>query len=88
MNDMDANDQRFTTLIESGLIWHGGPKSQEQAIWYLIAHPDAMNDRVPETIRQALADGWRPAGDPPDKPSVGYICILTGPPMPPLDGRS
>jgi hypothetical protein len=82
MSDMNTNDERFVTLIRSGLIWHGGPKSQEQAIWYLIAHPDAMNDRVPEPIRTALADGWRPAGEPPEHPSVGYICFLPAAPMP------
>ena len=82
MNYPDSNDDRFEMLIASGLIWGGGPKSQEQAIWYLIAHPEAMNDHVPENIRTALADGWRPAGDPPEHPSVGYICILTGPPAP------
>lgn len=78
----NTNDQRIAMLVASGLIWRGGPKSQEQAIWYLIAHPEAMNDRVPENIRTALAEGWRPAGEEPDKPSVGYIGILTGPPMP------
>lgn len=82
MSYPDSNDDRFALLIASGLIWHGGPKSQEQAIWYLIKHPEAMNDRIPERIRTALANGWRPAGEEPDKPTVGYICILTDPPMP------
>ncbi len=81
MSYPDSNDERFALLIASGLIWRGGPKSQVQAIWYLIAHPEAMNDRVPENIRAALAEGWRPAGEPPDKPSVGYICFYEGPPM-------
>lgn len=80
LNDLNDNDQRFATLVASGLIWHGGRKSQEQAIWYLIKHPEAMNDRVPEAIRTALADGWRPAGEEPDKPSVGYICFYPAAP--------
>ena len=80
MNYTNDNDERFAQLIASGLIWHGGPKSQEQAVWYLIKHPEAMNDQVPEPIRAALADGWRPAGEPPDKPSVGYICFLPATP--------
>jgi hypothetical protein len=51
-------------LIASGLIWVGGPKTQLLAVDYLIAHPEAMNDRVPENIRTALANGWRPASKP------------------------
>lgn len=51
----DVHDpEDMAELIRTGLIWKGGPNSQQLAVEYLQENPEAMNDLVPANIRAII----------------------------------
>lgn len=65
----DINDPAdMEALIANGLIWRGGPKTQKQAVVYLLQHRDLITEQVlaqcPPNIRDILT------GTQPEQESV------------------
>lgn len=61
MRRYDVNDpEDMAALIRTGLIWRGGPNTTELAVEYLLAHPEAVNDKVPASVLAVLADDAEP----------------------------
>lgn len=44
------DEKDLAHLIETGLVWRGGPTTIDLAIDYLNEHPEAVNDKVPASV--------------------------------------